>query len=93
MEITLRCRHYFNVFLLSIINNIIPFFKQTEGEAAQKFSSSEIFDFDSYYAQFPDQESHSFVSDFSKTMVFLLIYVNKPSQSNRCLRILLKKVI
>ncbi len=69
VEITLRCRHYFNVFLLSIINNIIPFFKLNTEEPPAKFSASDIFDFDSYYAQFPDQDSRTFAAEFGKTMV------------------------
>jgi len=70
-ELTLKAKHYFNTFMLQLINNYLghykaPSKKNSKGRAIT--SASEIFDFDNYFAQFDEEHSY-FLREAHQTMM------------------------
>lgn len=70
-ELTLKAKHYFSTFMLQLINNYLghykaPSKKNSKGRAIT--SASEIFDFETYFAQF-DEEHRYFLREAHQTMM------------------------
>ncbi len=70
-ELTLKAKHYFNTFMLQLINNYLghykaPSKKNSRGRAMT--SASEVFDFDAYFGQFDEEHSY-FLREAQQTMM------------------------
>jgi len=70
-ELTLKAKHYFNTFMLQLINNYLghykaPSKKNSRGRAMT--SASEVFDFETYFGQFDEEHSY-FLREAQQTMM------------------------